>query len=60
MNRQNYLHLQGERKFLNERLAALPESAWITRQSIKSRLCVIGQRLQQAQISEYEPVTKKP
>lgn len=60
MNYHDYLHLQAERKFLNERLAALPESAWITRQSIRSRLRVIERRLQQAQISEHEPVTKKP
>lgn len=30
MNRQDYLLLQAERQFLSERLATLPEKAWIT------------------------------
>jgi len=55
MNRQDYLHLQAERKFLNERLAALPEKAWITRQSTESRLRAIETQLAEAKIDEREP-----
>ncbi|MFO1431540.1 MAG: hypothetical protein U1F76_15580 [Candidatus Competibacteraceae bacterium] len=55
MNRQDYLHLQAERKFLNERLAALPEKAWVTRQSTESRLRAIETELGKAKVDEREP-----
>ena len=49
------LYLQAERKFLIERLAALPEKAWITRQSIESRLRAIEAELAEARIDDREP-----
>ena len=55
MNRQDALHLLGERKFLQERLAELPASARITRISTESRLRVVDERLAQAPVDEREP-----
>jgi transcription elongation GreA/GreB family factor len=55
MNRQDYLHLRAECQFLNERLATLPEKAWITRQSAESRLRAIEAELAEAKIDEREP-----
>lgn len=55
MNRQDYLRLQAEQKFLDERLVSLPENAWITRQSTESRLRAVEEQLKGIQISEREP-----
>ena len=55
MNQQEYLHLQSEVKFLQERLATLPESAMVTRMSTNSRMVMIQKQLAEAQVPEREP-----
>ena len=55
MNRQEYVLLQSEVKFLQERLATLPESAMITRMSTNSRMLMIQKQLAEAQVPVREP-----
>lgn len=55
MNHQDRMHLLAERKFLQARLAELPESAKIMRISTESRLRSLEKRLAQEPIDEREP-----
>ncbi len=55
MNQQDRMHLLAERKFLQERLAELPDSARIMRISTESRLRAIEERLAQEPVDEREP-----
>ena len=55
MNHQDRQHLLAEKKFLEERLAELPESAQIMRMSTESRLRSIDERLAQERVDEREP-----
>jgi hypothetical protein len=55
MNRQDRLHLLAERKFLQDRLAELPESAHIMRISTESRLRALEERLEREAVDEREP-----
>jgi hypothetical protein len=55
MNQQDRMHLLAERKFLQERLAELPDSARIMRISTESRLRAIEERLAEEPVDEREP-----
>lgn len=55
MKKYDRMHLLAERKFLQERLAELPNSANITRISTESRLRAIENNLEQEPDDEREP-----
>jgi hypothetical protein len=55
MNQQDRLQLFSERKFLQERLAALPAAARFMRISTESRLRAIEERLASAPVNERTP-----
>lgn len=55
MNIDERMHLLAEQKFLQERLAALPDSASITRISTESRLRAIEKELEHEPIGDHMP-----
>ena len=57
MNRQDYLHLLAERKFVQERLSALLPSAQMMRISTESRLRAIDEQLKLEPVEVREPAS---
>lgn len=51
MNQQDRMHLLAERKFLQERLAELPDSARIMRISTESRIRAIEKKINNPKVN---------